>query len=580
MEKTMGKKCSDTDQKSVADILIDIGLANIKTSFIDQYGEPFVQTNEGRILPINSKDFHTWLGSLYFASERKGLDRNSYQTACETLSAHAIHQGAGKIELHYRVAWHDNALWYDLGDTENRAVKITANGWCITKDVPILSRRYPNQESQVEPTNSGNVLDFFRFINMKDWGQKILIVVWLIAAFIPGFPHPILVAYGSQGSAKSSYTRKLKRLIDPGQCLTESMSSKEDDLVRKINNQWLTAFDNLKELTQNRSDTLCRAITGDGFTTRALYTNNDSFMLKFKRVIVVNGINLCISSPDLLDRAVIVELDRIPPEQRKSEVVLDEDFQNALPGILGGIFDVLSKALALYPHLSCKLSNLPRMADFAVWGYVIAEALGGYGEAFLDAYTLNMNRQHEAVIDSHPVAQALNEFMRDREQWQGPTKDLLKELTTIAERLEINTDVDSWPHATEQLTRKINKLKATLKEAGIMEIDHKHTSYGNLTMIFKPRSTMKVMKVDEDISNISKPSTGAILEGDEGNEGTSFKEMKEKRREKYIEDRKNTFITFTPSSDMDSCECTDEGEHEDSPSVPKEPSLEVDYEVF
>ncbi len=66
----MGKKCSDTDQKSVADILIDIGLANIKTSFVDQYGEPFVQTKDGRILSINSKDFKKLLESLYFASER------------------------------------------------------------------------------------------------------------------------------------------------------------------------------------------------------------------------------------------------------------------------------------------------------------------------------------------------------------------------------------------------------------------------------------------------------------------------------------------------------------------------------
>ena len=576
----MGKKCSDTDQKSVADILIDIGLANIKTSFIDQYGEPFVQTNEGRILPINSKDFHTWLGSLYFASERKGLDRNSYQTACETLSAYATYQGAGKIELHYRVAWHDNALWYDLGDTENRAVKITANGWETINEVPILFRRYGNQAPQIEPTRGGDVSEFLIFVNVTDNNTKLLLLVWLIASFIPDFPHVILIVSGSQGAAKSSCCRYSKRVIDPGVVLTESMPNEKKDLAKTLNNQWFSAFDNLNTLSQQQSDSLCRAVTKDGFKERKLYTNNDEFILNYQRIISLNGINLCAQSPDILDRSIIVELDRIPSEQRKPEDVLNEEFTKALPGILGGIFSVLSKAIALRPKLESKLKNFPRMADFAKWGYVIAEALGGYGEEFLNAYNLNMRRQHEAVIDSHLVAQALVEFMGDKEQWQGFAMDLLKELTAIAERMEINTDVYPWPQQPNQLTKIINKLKATLKEAGIMEIDHKHTSFGNLTMIFKPRSTMKVMKVDEDGNDLSKSSPEAIPEGNEGNEGAFSKKNGKEIREKYIEDRKNTFITFTPSSDMDSSGFMDEGEYEDSQPMPKEPSLEVDYEVF
>ena len=49
-------------------------------------------------------------------------------------------------------------------------------------------------------------------------------------------------------------------------------------------------------------------------------------------------------------------------------------FEADKPSILGGIFDVLVKAMNIYPTVS--LQSFPRMADFAQWGYAIGEALG------------------------------------------------------------------------------------------------------------------------------------------------------------------------------------------------------------
>lgn len=41
----------------------------------------------------------------------------------------------------------------------------------------------------------------------------------------------------------------------------------------------------------------------------------------------------------------------------------------------------MSKAMKIYPDV--KLDKMPRMADFAHWGYAIGEALGNLGQVFL-----------------------------------------------------------------------------------------------------------------------------------------------------------------------------------------------------
>ncbi|MDR9787649.1 MAG: hypothetical protein RJR37_10480 [Peptococcaceae bacterium MAG4] len=52
--------------------------------------------------------------------------------------------------------------------------------------------------------------------------------------------------------------------------------------------------------------------------------------------------------------------------------------------------------MQIYPHV--KLPALPRMADFATWGYAIMEAVGDMGEAFLRAYRKNIAGAVEEAV--------------------------------------------------------------------------------------------------------------------------------------------------------------------------------------
>jgi hypothetical protein len=78
----------------------------------------------------------------------------------------------------------------------------------------------------------------------------------------------------------------------------------------------------------------------------------------------VNGIGDVIARPDLLDRALIINLPPIPRGERKLERVLEVEVEQMKPGILGALFSAVSAGLAKRDFVF--LESKPRMADFAV----------------------------------------------------------------------------------------------------------------------------------------------------------------------------------------------------------------------
>jgi hypothetical protein len=118
-----------------------------------------------------------------------------------------------------------------------------------------------------------------------------------------------------------------------------------------------------------------------------------------------NGINSAFSEPDVLDRSIIIELADIEDKDRKTEQEILEEFYTLRPTLLTFIFDVLAKAIVIKPNI--KIKNLPRMADFAIWGEAIARSLGYKENEFILAYYNNIGFQNNEVIDSNSLAFAI-----------------------------------------------------------------------------------------------------------------------------------------------------------------------------
>ncbi len=454
-------------KKSQADILTEIieglNIDLFHDETMQSYGSIFIN-DHFETWALTSKQFKIFCKQAYFLQTGKNIKMEIVKQVVELLEARATFDGE-KIELQNRVAESEGAFILDLADKNWRAVKTTSKGWDII-EAPTLFKRYSHQEGNVEPIGGGDINRIFNYINLKQ-EQKLLYLVYLISLFVPKIPHPILLTSGEKGSGKTSFFRIIKKIIDPSIIETTSFPKQENELIQKLQHHYFIGFDNISFISNSTSDILCRAVTDLGFSKRTLYENDDDFIYKMRRCIGLNGINVVASQDDLLDRCVMLELKRIDPEHRQEEAELWREFESDRPHILGAIFDILSKGMAIYP--SVKLGELYRLADFTRWGYAIAEAIEqGQGQEFLKAYSENIDRQNEELINSNPVAQTVVEFMKDKNSFMGTPSTLFAELETTGYRLHLDIKGKSFPKSPDGLSKTLKRIKSNLFSAGIL----------------------------------------------------------------------------------------------------------------
>ena len=463
-------------KESQANNLVELCLTQQPVFFHDQHRTPYVRVNTGGtrvIMPIRSRPFKAWMAGLMWQTEQKAPGTEGVQGALNTLESMALFQGE-KHTLYNRVAPDPNgaAVWIDMCDDKWRAIKVSAEGWSIINDPPILFKRYSHQQPLVEPTRDGDpwkLLDFCN-IDKTDKNTRLPLMVICTSYLIPTIPHPILVLYGIQGSGKTWLFNLIRRVFDPSSIEVLCIPKDERERVQQLDHHWIAFFDNSTSIPTWISDTICRAATGGGFTKRELYTDDDDVIYNFKRCVGLNGINIAAQRGDLLDRSLLVGLQNIEKENRKTEKQLLAEFEQQKPGILGGFLDTLVKAIQLYPLVNPP--SLFRMADFTHWGCAIAIALGSTEEEFMAAYESKVKAQIEEAAHASPVATVLLSYVETyvapspTKNWEGTPSDLFKALQDHAKDLEISTRQKGWPKAPNALVRQLNELAPSLKSLG------------------------------------------------------------------------------------------------------------------
>ena len=508
LEKRISGK--DTEKIPQSEKLIKIA-ENYKL-FHDDTKEGYAYVNNVAI-KIRGSMFKKMLARELWVSENKSPNSDALNQALNVVEAKAVFDGKC-IKLSNRVAEHDECFYYDLCD--GQAVRITKFGWKVTDNFPILFKRYSHQQRQVEPKTGGDIQGLFKFINVSEERHELLSLVYLISCLVPNIPHPIFHPYGDQGAGKTSMVSFYKLLIDPSKINVIITPRNQEELVQILEHHYLCMFDNLSAFPDWLSDLLSQACTGGGFSKRKLYTDDEDIVYQIQRCIGLNGINLLISRADLMDRTILLHMERIESSKRKEWKPLMQEFEAERPYILGCFFDVLSKAMGIYPLI--KLNNLPRMADFTRWGVAITKALGYEANDFLQACQANIESQNAEVINSNTLAQAVLTFMQDKESWNGTVKQAFEELGKL---VVITKDDNTFPKRPNKLRNHLNRVKANLLDHGIkFKIeDFNRTERG------VPISFQKVVKVSsvstgcsevntdkasraEDNLNIQKVSTG------------------------------------------------------------------------
>lgn len=451
------------DKKGQIDILIDIveDIETYRTSMDETYVT--IQIRENNV-NVKSERFKKWIVSQFYNIESKIPTNDNIAKIILLLESRAMNE-VNEVLVERRCATVDNCIYYDLKDDSCNVVKVSRDGWEIIKDPPVIFARTKTMYRQVTPERNGNLDILDKWFRYKDENHLILQKVILVASLIPNIARPIQVLHGEKGSSKTSTMKLVRDIIDPAIVPVVSIPKTIDDLSVYISKNYVPCFDNIDTISNQVSDLLCIAVTGGGHTKRKLYTDDEEQVMFFQRFIVLNGINVVATRPDLLDRCILLELERIPPNERKEEKVLREEFEKDKPIILGAIFETLSKAMSIYDQV--ELNNLGRMADFTRWGYAIAEVLGIGGDKFLEAYLNNQNNANIEALESHPVGFAMYKFMEDKTVWSGSPTKLLSELEIVAGFEKIDTTNSNWAKTPNVLSRRLNEIKSNLLDVGI-----------------------------------------------------------------------------------------------------------------
>lgn len=425
---------------------------------------------------IRSKVFSRLLLSRYYKKYKKGLNKNALEDAVNVLESRAMFEGK-QDDVHVRVAESADHIYIDLGNKLWQVAKVTPDGWEITQDTPVKFIRPKGMLELSLPTKGeSSVEDLRSFINLPDEESWVLLVSYLFFSLTPKGPFPILIVQGEQGAAKSTFCRVIRSLVDPATSPLRSMPTNTRDLMLAAQNGWLMVYDNLSGLSSVLSDALCRLSTGGGFATRELYSDSSETLFEASRPVCLNGITEFATRDDLLDRALILKLPSISDDQRKDEKSFWKDFTEAQPRILGGLLDVLSKALKYLPDVD--LENTPRMADFAKFSIAVERAIGWHKNTFVSAYNSNRMLSTEMSLESDPVALAIIHL--DKDKCKATASVLLDVLSNQVS--EIVRRSSSWPKTPNWLSNRIDRLRPALRKIGI-EVEFKREGSGGTRCI-------------------------------------------------------------------------------------------------
>ncbi len=473
-------------------------------------------------LALESSRFKNVIRNEYYQRERKILTDDKLDGFIKLIESELMFNDDIKnVNLSLRVAKtnEDNTLYYDLTNLKWEIVKITSEGWDVIKnnDIPIFYRYENNCIPQVYPSKNYDKEIFNKFLklfNLESKNDIILLSVYMMSLFIPNIPKVILVVSGTGGGAKTTTFKMIKNIVDPSIVDTFSFPKQINDLIQTLAHHHVNYFDNISCISEEISDSLCRAVTGGGNNKRKLFDNDIDIIYKFKRCIGVNGINLATTRADFLDRSLIIKLKRIDDNARRKEEDIDREFEELKPFILGYIFDVLVKVLKYrQEHKGEKILNkCPRMADFAEWGEISSRCMGYDDGEFINAYYENIDDQNDEVIESSPVAEALLLFVGEMEKdcWEGTLTELLKELTDIIDQIKPELKRSNlWPKASNKLTSKINEIVSNLKEKNVEIVTGEKNIDGNrvirIRKLQKNKKNAERKQGDDDQNRLFNP---------------------------------------------------------------------------
>lgn len=468
---------SKQEKRSVASQLVDMARDSYILGISDD-GQPFGAypdvAHVAMLLRGGKLGLRAELARRYFEKHDAVPASQALADACTVLEGYASQEVARP--LHLRVAACADRVYLDMADPPaDRVVVIGGGTWDLGTSAPVVFRRTALTAPLPEPQRAGNLDLLWNYVNVTERDRAVLLAALVAALVQPEAPHVILGLLAEHGSAKSTTTRLLVSLIDPSIAPLRMPPRDIDNWATAANGSWVVAVDNMSGVAPWFSDALCRAATGDALPKRRLYTDDDLAVLKFRRCVILNGIDLGGLAGDLSDRLALVDLKRITAKGRRDEAELAAAWEQDRPAILGGLLDLCAEVHQRLPNLRLP-HGLPRMADFAKVLAGVDQITGSEGLAHY------LDRATRLAADSVASDTFVSELQRQRYTAdQQPAAQILEEITRAAAVTADWRAPRDWPKKARQATSLLTRHAPALRSLG-WSIEHDNgRNHANVT---------------------------------------------------------------------------------------------------
>ena len=430
----MGDRCPRTNQ-----IQVLLYHARSATLFFSEDGQACASVPTGvdsrRVLALRSPSFRDWLTGNYYSEYETAPSASAFRAVLHTLEARARFGDFPPQKVDRRLSFEGDPftparVFLDLANAEGEIVEISSKGWQITGNLQRPFRQSPTSLPLPRPDPQefyGSALERFAELFRLTAANRIRALIWLIAAFRPVGPYPILVLRGPTASGKSLLARALRDLIDPSTAPIRRLPARDRELRQLTSDNWLLIFDQVHRFPFKISEALCAISSGDSVEIgRAL---RDAAVFRVSRPVVLivpsdEGRPAWMPSRMLSNRTLLIDLE--PIAALRPEAALWSEFETIRPAVLAELANAMVIALRRLREID--LGNVARFPDCATWATAAAPALALEQAAILEAFA----DPRSVWSGSDPLRDAVYALLADRSSWSGTASELLAQLGQVA----------------------------------------------------------------------------------------------------------------------------------------------------
>jgi len=196
------------------------------------------------------------------------------------------------------------------------------------------------------PNQWANVLSRVR-LRDQDKGRIVTSLLYYMSPWLykwRGMQLPVEMVIGESGSGKSTLCELRLAILQGSSKLRNAPTDLRDWHASIANSGGLHVTDNVqlvnRELRQRLSDEICRIITepDPAIEQRKLYTNADTIRLPVRSVFAITAIQQPFQNADLLQRSLVLELDKTADytESSQPEILYDSEWKDHRLNEFGG----------------------------------------------------------------------------------------------------------------------------------------------------------------------------------------------------------------------------------------------------